>query len=69
MKPGAIDFSRRQYGLEHGVWRKCQGRGDVGRRPGVAQRVKNPTSTHEDAGSIPGLTPCVKDLVLPQAVV
>ena len=22
-------------------------------------------STHEDVGSIPGLTPCVKDLVLP----
>ena len=23
-----------------------------------------PTSIHEDVGSIPGLTPCVKDLVL-----
>ena len=32
--------------------------------PIVAQQVKNPTSTHEDAGSIPGLTQGVKDPVL-----
>ena len=35
----------------------------------VAQRVTNPTSIHEDAGSIPGLDQWIKDLVLPQAMV
>ena len=33
----------------------------------MAQEVKNPTSIHEDEGSIPGLTQWIKDLVLPQA--
>ena len=32
--------------------------------PVVAQWVKNPISIHEDAGSIPGLTQGVKNLVL-----
>ena len=31
----------------------------------VAQEVKNPSSTHEDAGSILHLSHWVKDLVLP----
>ena len=32
--------------------------------PVAAQQVKNPTSNHEDAGSVPGLIQWVKDLEL-----
>ena len=32
--------------------------------PTVAQQVKNPTSIHEDVGSIPGLAQWVEDLEL-----
>ena len=36
--------------------------------PGVAQRIKNPTSLREGAGSIPGLAQGVKDPALLPAV-
>ena len=35
----------------------------------MAQQVKNPTSIHKDAGSIPGLAQCDEDLGLLRAVV
>lgn len=37
--------------------------------PVVAQQVKNPTSIHGDAGSMPGLPQWVKELVWLQAAV
>ena len=42
---------------------------DMAGVPAVAQRVTNLTRIHEDVGSIPGLTPWLKDPVLPQAEV
>ena len=39
-------------------------KGESFRVPIAAQRVKNPTSIHEDVGSIPGLAQWVKDPVL-----
>ena len=33
--------------------------------PAMAQRLANPTSTHEDKGSIPGLAQWIKDTTMP----
>ena len=44
-------------------------RNAVLRSPHCDSAETNPTSIHEDAGRIPGLPGCIKDLVLPRGVV
>ena len=49
-------------------WKTSTSKIDILGVPPLAQQVKNQTSIHEDVGSIPGLTPWIKDLALQQAV-
>ena len=55
MKPGALSYLM----LISSASKKV-----LGRIPMVAQQVTNPTSVHEDVGSIPGPAQWVKDLAL-----
>ena len=45
------------------------GKNYLGWRSYCGSVVMNPTNTHEDAGSAPGITQWVKDLAVPRAVV
>ena len=69
--PGCTQASRArdQAGLERKIKSRCLSGGQLNPRwgvPIVAQRLVNSTRIHKDAGSIPGLTHWVKDLVLPE---
>ena len=57
--PGPVSMRPTCSLLTFVSWSSCHG----------SAGYRNPPSIHEDLGLIPGLTQCLKDVALPQAVV
>ena len=60
-----VASNNRHFFLHNSRGQKIQNQSVRTGVPVVAQWLANPTTIYEDAGSIPGLTQWVKDLVLP----